>query len=302
MSHHCFNGIPKCDPGNSKTRRCGSIVRLTVLVDNNAGHALDGEWGLSFFIEADDKNILFDLGASDLFLRNAARLKIDLMRLDYLILSHGHYDHTWGLDYLFRLYLTAQLPREKRPSLIAHPGALVPKFRDDGNEFGMTQSRTVLERNFTTVLTKEPFRLAENLIFLGEIPRKFGFEAQKPLGRTRAGDTLTPDRLWDDTALAYKTPQGLIIITGCSHSGICNIIEYAREVCGDQRVFDVVGGFHLKDRQRTDPQLMETAHYLEQLALDQIHPCHCTDLQTKIALAETVNVREVYSGLTLEFD
>jgi 7,8-dihydropterin-6-yl-methyl-4-(beta-D-ribofuranosyl)aminobenzene 5'-phosphate synthase len=277
-------------------------MRLTILVDNNAGHVLDGEWGLSFFIEADGKKILFDLGASDLFLRNAARLKIDLMSLDYLILSHGHYDHTWGLDYLLRLYLTAQLPLPKRPSLIAHPGALVPKFRDDGNEFGVTQSRQVLERNFNTVLTKEPFRLTENLFFLGEIPRKFNFEGQKTLGRTMSAATLTPDRLWDDTALAFKTPKGLIIITGCSHSGICNIIEHAREVSGERRVFDIVGGFHLKDQKRTDPQLMETSHYLEELALDQIHPCHCTDLQNKIALAETINVREVYSGLTLEFD
>jgi 7,8-dihydropterin-6-yl-methyl-4-(beta-D-ribofuranosyl)aminobenzene 5'-phosphate synthase len=277
-------------------------MRLTILVDNNAGHVSDGEWGLSFFIDADGKKILFDLGASDLFLRNAARLKIDLMSLDYLILSHGHYDHTWGLDYLLRLYLTAQLPLQKRPSLIAHPGAVVPKFRDDGNEFGVTQSRPVLERNFNTILTKEPFRLTENLFFLGEIPRKFDFEGQKTLGRTMAVATLTPDRLWDDTALAFKTPKGLIIITGCSHSGICNIIEHAREVCGEQRVFDIVGGFHLKDQKRTDPQLMATSHYLEELALDQIHPCHCTDLQTKIALAETINVREVYSGLTLEFD
>lgn len=277
-------------------------MRLTILVDNNAGHVSDGEWGLSFFIATDGKKILFDLGASDLFLRNAASLKIDLMSLDYLILSHGHYDHTWGLDYLLRLYLTAQLPLQKRPSLIAHPGAVVPKFRDDGNEFGVTQSRPVLERNFNTILTKEPFRLTENLFFLGEIPRKFDFEGQKTLGRTMAAATLTPDRLWDDTALAFKTPKGLIIITGCSHSGICNIIEHAREVCGEQRVFDIVGGFHLKDQKRTDPQLMETSHYLEGLALDQIHPCHCTDLQTKIALAETMNVREVYSGLTLEFD
>jgi 7,8-dihydropterin-6-yl-methyl-4-(beta-D-ribofuranosyl)aminobenzene 5'-phosphate synthase len=214
-------------------------MHLTVLVDNNAGHGLVGEWGLSFYIEADGQKILFDLGASDLFLKNAACLKIDLQDLNYLVFSHGHYDHTWGLDYLIQNYLAARIPLKERPTLVAHPLAFLPKFRNDGSEFGVLVPEPVLKRNYKTSLTREPFQLTENLFFLGEVPRKFDFEGNGPLGKTLISDSLATDYLLDDTALAYKTHKGLIIITGCSHSGICNIVEHAREVCREERVIDI---------------------------------------------------------------
>jgi 7,8-dihydropterin-6-yl-methyl-4-(beta-D-ribofuranosyl)aminobenzene 5'-phosphate synthase len=276
-------------------------MRLTLLVDNNAGHGLFGEWGLSFFIEADGKKILFDTGASDLFLKNAAHLKIDLLNLDYLIFSHGHYDHTWGLDFLLQNFLAARIPLDQRPTLIAHPGALIPKFRDDGSEFGMLIHESTLERNLKSTLTSKPFQLTENLFFLGEIPRKFDFESKTPLGHTVASGKSTADYLLDDTVLAYKTPKGLIVITGCSHSGICNIIDYAREVCREDKVIDIIGGFHLTDLKSDDPKLTGTSRYLKELNPAQIHPCHCTDLHCKMALAKTATVNEVCSGSILEY-
>jgi 7,8-dihydropterin-6-yl-methyl-4-(beta-D-ribofuranosyl)aminobenzene 5'-phosphate synthase len=276
-------------------------MRLTVLIDNNAGHSLFGEWGLSFFIEVNGRKILFDTGASDLFLKNATRLKIDLLNLDYLIFSHGHYDHTWGLDVLLQNYLTARIPPDNRPELIAHPGALIPKFRDDGSEFGMLLSEAALKRTFKTNLTREPFQLTENLFFLGEIPRKFDFEGKTSLGQTLVSDSLAADYLFDDTALVYKTAKGLTVITGCSHSGICNIVEYAREVCREERVIEIIGGFHLMELKKDDPKLTGTSHYLKELSPAHVHPCHCTDLRCKMALAETAVVNEVCSGLVLEY-
>jgi 7,8-dihydropterin-6-yl-methyl-4-(beta-D-ribofuranosyl)aminobenzene 5'-phosphate synthase len=276
-------------------------MRLTILVDNNAGHNLAGEWGLSFFIEADGRNILFDTGASDLFLKNAVRLKIDLLSLDYLIFSHGHYDHTWGLDFLLQNYLAARITPENRPALIAHPGTFVPKFRDDGNEFGILLSQSTLKRNFQTNLTREPFQLTENLFFLGEIPRKFDFEGKTSLGQTLVSDSLTADYLFDDTALVYKTSKGLIVITGCSHSGVCNIVEHAREVCKEERVIDIIGGFHLMELKNDDPKLKGASCYLKKLNPVQIHPCHCTDLHCKMALAEVSMVNEACSGLELKY-
>ncbi len=276
-------------------------MRLTILVDNNAGHDLTGEWGLSFLIEADGKKILFDTGASDLFIKNATRLNITLLDLDYLIFSHGHYDHTWGLDLLLQNYLSARVSLDQRPTFLAHPGALVPKFRDDGNEFGILVSEAVLKRNFKTNLIREPFQLTENLFYLGQIPRKFDFEGKTPLGQTLALDGLTADYLLDDTALAYKTPKGLIIITGCSHSGICNIVDHAREVCREDKVVDIIGGFHLKNLKSDDPKLTGTSRYFEELKPGQIHPCHCTDLHSKFVLTQVAKVNEVYSGLFLEY-
>ncbi len=276
-------------------------MRLTVLVDNNAGDYLKGEWGLSFFIEADGKKILFDTGTSDLFLNNAAFLKIDLLNLDYLVLSHGHSDHTWGLNSLLQNYLSYQVPLKNRPTLIAHPGALLPKFRDDGNEFGILLSQAILERNFKINLTRGPLRLTENLVFLGEIPRKFDFENNLQLSQTLVEGSLVADYLLDDTALVYKTPEGLIIITGCSHSGICNIVEYAREICGEKRVLDIIGGFHLLNLKKDDPRTTGVPLYFKELNPMRIHPCHCTDLQSKLVLAQVSDINEVVCGLQLEY-
>lgn len=90
-----------------------------------------------------------------------------------------------------------------------------------------------------------------------------------------------------------------MIITGCSHSGICNIIEYAREVSHEERVVDIIGGFHLLELESEDQQLKETLSYLKGLNLSRIHPCHCTDLRAKIALAQDNQLMEVKVGLTI---
>ena len=107
------------------------------------------------------------------------------------------------------------------------------------------------------------------------------------------------DIVIEDSALVYKTPNGLVVISGCSHSGICNIIEYARYVCEDPRVCDVIGGFHLQNPSRR--QLEGTLAYLKDLQPELVHACHCTDLASKIALSRVVNLEEVGVGLSLQY-
>jgi 7,8-dihydropterin-6-yl-methyl-4-(beta-D-ribofuranosyl)aminobenzene 5'-phosphate synthase len=273
-------------------------MRLTVLVDNQAARNLYAEWGLSIFIAADGQRILLDVGASDLFLTNAARLQVDLLDLDYLILSHGHWDHTWGLDGLLKLYLLRELPVEKRPTLIAHPVALTPKFRDNGSEYGALLHESLLARNLKTNLVKEPVWLSDNLVYLGEIERKI--EPERVMGKTVSSIGLTGDYLWDDTALAYQLPQGLVIITGCSHSGICNIVRQAQIICNEERIIDIVGGFHLLNP--APDRLQETIAFLKKVNPGQLHPCHCTDLHSKIALQQAAPVKEVGCGLELNYE
>jgi len=81
------------------------------------------------------------------------------------------------------------------------------------------------------------------LIFLGEVDRIYDFETKNTIGKVLENGVEKDDFLYDDSALAYKSPDGLIIITGCSHAGICNIVEYDKKICGDKRVIDVIGGF-----------------------------------------------------------
>ncbi len=273
-------------------------MRITVLAENNAARHFDGEWGLSLLIEVNNKKILFDTGASDLFIRNAALLQINLLELDYIVLSHGHWDHSWGLEPLLKKYLTAEVPMVKRPSFVAHPLTLSPKFRNNGSEFGSLISESTITRNFKSNLTKDSIWLSSNLLFLGEIEKKI--EKPNSHGKTKVSGLFIDDYLSDDTALVYKSSKGLLIITGCSHSGICNIIEQARNVCQEERVIDIVGGFHLLNP--GFEQLQDTVNYIGDIKPIQLHPCHCTDLESKIALAKVADVAEVYSGLQLDYD
>jgi 7,8-dihydropterin-6-yl-methyl-4-(beta-D-ribofuranosyl)aminobenzene 5'-phosphate synthase len=277
-------------------------MRLTVLVDNNASVNLAGEWGLSIFIEVAKDKILFDLGASDLFLRNAKYLNLDVMNIDYIILSHGHFDHARGLDYWLQQCVSIPRREKERPVFLAHPSALKPKFAANLSENGMLTSVEVIDRCLEKRLSREPVRITEQLFFLGEIERRYEI-ADNYSGKTVGRDgTLIDDPLMDDTALAYKAPEGLVIIAGCSHSGIINIVEQARRICDKERVLDIIGGFHLFEREVDEKRLDETISYLKDLNLQQIHPCHCTSLLPKLALAHVCELQEVKVGTVLEFE
>ncbi len=141
--------------------------------------------------------------------------------------------------------------------------------------------------------------MTERLLFLGEIERGNDFEAKRPIGRVVVGREEQPDYLLDDTALAYQSPEGLIIITGCSHAGICNIVEHAKRRCGDDRIIDIIGGFHLLEP--SAEQLEGTVAYMRSLEPGSVHACHCTDLSSKIALSKVVNLKEVGVGLALGY-
>ena len=142
--------------------------------------------------------------------------------------------------------------------------------------------------------------LTEKLVFLGEIQRNNDLQAKIPVGKIYKSGFWEDDYVIDDSSLAYRSEQGLVIITGCSHAGICNIVEKAKEVCQDTRVVDIIGGFHLQDPEKQ--QLQATLQYMKQLQPLEVHACHCTDLRSKIVLSQVVDLREVGSGLRLEYD
>ena len=131
----------------------------------------------------------------------------------------------------------------------------------------------------------------------GRDPRSNDFEAQKPIGIQKRSGIAETDYVLDDTALAYKTENGLFIITGCSHSGICNIISHARQVCGDDRIVGVLGGFHLFE---VDEQTEKTIAYLKNCNIKQLYPCHCVSLPVKAEMMKGLPVTEAGVGMRLE--
>lgn len=277
-------------------------MKLTVLVDNNTiiDRYFYAEPGVAYFIESGDRRYLFDTGYSDIFLRNAIKMGINLLTLDGVIISHGHNDHTWGLGELVKLYTEAAYEGYEcsKPTLLAHPDAFLDK-NVDGINVGAILTGDQLQKTFSVKFSKEPVWLTPQLVFLGEIERNNSFETGNAIGQVLRNGAWETDNVLDDSALVYMSENGLVIITGCSHAGICNIIEYAKKVCNENHIYDVIGGFHLLNP--SPDKLSNTVEYFKKCQPHRIHACHCTDLCSKISLAQVANVEEVGVGLVLEY-
>jgi 7,8-dihydropterin-6-yl-methyl-4-(beta-D-ribofuranosyl)aminobenzene 5'-phosphate synthase len=280
-------------------------LTATVLVDNRTliDRYYAAEPGLSILIESDATKILFDTGYSDVFLRNADRMGQSLLDLDCVVLSHGHLDHTWGLVPLVQRMTEAAIEGRPyhTPDLVAHPYCLHPRPKPPLPNIGSLLSEDRARLHFRVKTSREPLWITDRLVFLGEIPRRFAFESAAPGSRTIAmpDGSRAPDLLLDDSALAYRSPEGLVIITGCSHAGICNITEYAREICGERRITDIVGGLHLLEP--SVERLKGTCAYLKAVAPASVHACHCTSFASLKAVSVVCPLADVGAGLRLEY-
>lgn len=259
-------------------------MKLTVLTDNCAGRNCLAEHGLSYFIEHQGEKFLLDTGHSDVFLKNSERLGIDLdQEIDTVILSHGHWDHGDGLCFL------------QGKKLICHPLVFIPRYRRiDHTYLGLKMSKTEIYERYDVQTTIAPLKLNDAVIFLGEVPRKNDFESKVTPFVDAKGD---PDFVIDDSALVFIEEDGIIVVSGCSHSGICNIVDYAIHVTGISTVKAVVGGFHLKN----DDQLTaQTIDYLKQLNIKHIYPSHCTELDALCAFKREFRFKQLRTGNTIE--
>jgi len=278
------------------------VLELSVLVDNNTiiDQYFKGEPGLSYYIKEEDTHILFDLGYSNIFIDNANQMGLDLNDVDYLVFSHGHIDHTGGLDPLIKHYFETKKETDKGyPEIIAHPDCFRDKYYGNNTSIGVNVTKQVINQLFKVTESKKPIWITEKLVYLGEIERTNDFEAKKSIGYQDKIAKGYEDYIMDDTALAYLSEDGVVIITGCSHAGICNIVEKAKKVTGIDNVVDIIGGFHLMEPGQK--QLIKTKEYIKKLRLEQLHACHCTDLNSKVHLAEVSDLKEVGVGLRLEY-
>lgn len=267
-------------------------MKLKVLVDNNTyiNQYYLGEPAVSYYIEIDGCKILFDTGYSDAFIKNAKAMGIDLSSITHIVLSHGHHDHSKGLKYLSEFFDLSKV------QLIAHPQCFQPKIFENDN-IGASFSEQEISEICNYTPSAAPYSISDNCTFLGQIPELNDFEVRKKIGTTIKDNEEIDDLVLDDSALACTTPNGLFIITGCSHSGICNIVEYARKISKCEKVTAVLGGFHLFS---TSERLRKTIDYFKDLSIDTIYPCHCVSLKAKVEMAKDLNIKEVGVGFTIE--
>lgn len=251
-------------------------IRITILSENSTQvpFGVTAEHGFSAFIETDQGNFLFDTGQGKVLLKNSLILDKDLRSIRFLALSHGHFDHTLGIPEV--LQLTGKL------DVYGHPNIFLNRYWDHKNgnrqSIGLPFSQDYLESLGARFRLKKTFTEVMNNVFLsGEIIRKTNFEKpdQYMVIQEEKGGWVQ-DPILDDLSLFLKTPKGLVILLGCAHAGMINIIEHARQKTKQKKIYAVLGGTHLMF---SGPgQLEKSIEALQTYNIERIGASHCTGL------------------------
>ncbi len=246
--HHCSNlaasALHRAITSNIfKSAVKTDTATITILMDNVACGNLQSEHGLSLWVEYNGKRILFDTGQSDLLLKNAKEIGVNLSETDAIVISHGHYDHTGCLS--------AVLDIAENATLYIHPEALGPKFTQKGDNIrniGMTlytkERIHALEESKRLVWTQMPTEVLPGLFITSQIPRNTNFEDTG--GAFFINHNCKKiDKLLDDQALFFETQNGLIVLLGCAHSGVINTLDYVAKLSSQKYIYGAIGGMHL---------------------------------------------------------
>ncbi len=279
-------------------------LKLTTLCENTAGRlGFTGEWGLSILVEHNEMTILLDTGLSDSIISNSRSASVDLNKIDKVVLSHGHKDHTGGL----RAYLEATVGETE---VIAHPHiwkkkySIRPESSDSRHHFigipFVKEEFEYLGARFH--LNREPIWLNEEIVATGEVPLVTSFENVDENLYVKTEKGMMPDPLMDDQALVIKTFRGLVIVLGCAHHGMINTLIRAREITGVEHIYMVIGGTHLLRAKKET--LDNTIEKLEEFGVERIGVSHCTGMPAAMALAQRFenNFFFNHAGQVIEID
>lgn len=272
-------------------------VKVTVLVDNMADSVL-GEWGVSFLIETDQHQILFDTGGGRVLLPNADELHVNMGETEAIVLSHEHADHTGGLESVLNVC--------KSVDLFVHPAGFDTRYWKENS--GATAHQLPMSRQQLNQLvhklveTKKPSAICRGLMVTGQIPRMSDFE-DTGLGEDAYLDAnlKTPDPILDDQAVFFRVPEGVVIMLGCGHAGLVNTMQYVSELTGEHRIYAVIGGTHLISA--SPFRIQKTIEALKKYDVQKIMLSHCTGVQAFSELACALPGRCTWpaSGTRIQF-
>lgn len=244
-------------------------VHIGVIIDNTTLRTdFITEHGLSLWIEYRDRKILFDTGQSNAVISNAKKLGINLKSADAIVLSHGHYDHTGGLADVLNIATKAKV--------YLHPSAMEPKFgkkASDVKNVGMTDSAKKAIENQPVVFTKKPENLFPGVVVTGQIPRINDFEDVGGAFFLHE-QCQKPDSLLDDQALFVNSSKGIVVVLGCAHSGVVNILDYVSELANCKKIHALIGGMHLLNADQK--RIEHTLETFRKYDIQKVIPLHCT--------------------------
>ena len=288
------------DPG-------GPRVPASTMVDRQAPDQLIAEHGLSMLLTIKTGNqlhrLLFDCGVSPTgMVENMRRLGVDPTEIEAIVCSHGHFDHTTGLDGLIQRLGRRNLPvlihpdfwNRRRITLPGRPPNEIP-----------TTSRQALEgAGFTIIEERQPSFLFQNAVLItGEVDRTTGYEPGFPVQQAWRNGAWEPDPLvLDDQAVVINVRgKGLVVITGCGHAGVVNITRYAQALTGDKNLCAVIGGFHLNGP-LYEPLIDRVCADLSAMNPTYLIPAHCTGWRAQHALARVFGDRFIPNAVGTRFE
>ncbi|ACR79639.1 MBL fold metallo-hydrolase [Kosmotoga olearia] len=264
-------------------------MKIWILINDKAKAGFESEHGFSALIEFRDKKIIFDTGQSDVFLKNARKLGLDLRNIDAVVISHGHYDHGNGLESLLR---------ETGPKRIFIGNGFFNHKYGGGKYIGLEHTIDYYEKlggKFQTI--EKDSEIFDGIQLLTAVPMVSFEQPEKRFKVEDESKKLKRDFFEEELYLSLESPEGTIIITGCSHRGIINIMSHLSK---DKKIKAIVGGFHLI--KKTDEELYKIAESLKAFQFESLYPCHCTGNKAIKILKEIFNsqVNECLSGGFIE--
>lgn len=259
------------------------------------------EHGLSILIKIfskeDQHTILFDTGLTTSgVVTNVRRMGIELADVECIVLSHGHYDHFGGLVNVIKEIGRQDLPIIVHDDMFKKRGVINP----DGSirEFPRFPAEDQIAPA-RYLRTKQPTLLVgDSILVTGEIPRKTDFE--KGFSRHYSfsrGKWLPDPWIWDDRAIILNVKhKGLVVISGCAHSGIVNTTFYVQQITGVAKFYSIIGGFHLSGKD-CETRIGQTVKNLQQLNPDIIVPMHCTGWRGNCAISRVMPQAFVWNSV-----
>jgi 7,8-dihydropterin-6-yl-methyl-4-(beta-D-ribofuranosyl)aminobenzene 5'-phosphate synthase len=270
-------------------------LRITVLVEDSVSHNtnLMAVHGVSYLVEASREGRIFrtlvDVGSNPAVLfHNMDALGVAPGCIDAIVLTHCHWDHTRGLSEVVKKIGKENLPVVAHPAIYRSVFSITPRLRYTGVDHADFPG-PVAENGGVLLLTKDPVRLADGLATTGEIDRITDYEGSG--GGIRSDDGLiAEDNMPDDISLlANVKDRGLVVITGCSHAGIVNIVRQARRITGVTRLSAVIGGLHLVNADSA--KIDKTVDGLAQTGVELVSAGHCTGFEAQCALRRALGQR-----------